>query len=110
MLLRLAMSPNELLSFLAMVTGFVVIVTAGIVAVRVMGRVIDRRLGGGGGGGGDAADSAGLLAELHELREEVAGLEHRLAENEERLDFTERLLAQQRVPEGLPPGPRAEPH
>jgi hypothetical protein len=38
------------------------------------------------------------LAELDELR-------RRLAEVEERLDFTERLLARERRASGLPPGP-----
>jgi hypothetical protein len=38
--------------------------------------------------------------------EEVGELRNRVAELEERLDFTERMLAQQREPERLPEGRR----
>ncbi len=37
-----------------------------------------------------------LAAELDALREEIAGLRRELDENQNRLDFTERLLAQAR--------------
>jgi len=39
-----------------------------------------------------------------QLFEEVEGLRERVGELEERLDFAERLLAQQRDTAGLPPG------
>jgi len=42
-----------------------------------------------------------LLAELHVARREMAELG-------ERLDFAERLLAQQRAAQGLPPGERRQ--
>jgi hypothetical protein len=44
------------------------------------------------GAGGMDADSAGRL---QALEQEVGGLRQELAEAQERLDFTERLLAQQ---------------
>ncbi len=44
----------------------------------------------------------GLEAEVQELRVGLEDVRHQLAETQERLDFTERLLARQRVPEQLP--------
>jgi len=49
------------------------------------------------GGGQPAEEVAALQADVEELR-------HRLAEAEERLDFTERLLAKTRDAERLGPG------
>ena len=51
-------------------------------------------------GGNDEREAAALRAQLEELRHQVAGLADaaRLAELEERVDFTERLLAQQSEP------------
>jgi hypothetical protein len=46
-------------------------------------------------------------AEVEAMREEVAALQHRVAELEERQDFAERLLAQARE-RGLLPGPSAK--
>ncbi len=43
--------------------------------------------------------------ELAELRADVDALRQRLAEAEERLDFTERMLAKARDPERIGPGP-----
>lgn len=37
-----------------------------------------------------------LEAQLEEIREEMRTLQHNLADTQERLDFTERMLAQQR--------------
>lgn len=51
------------------------------------------------------AQDPGLLDEVHHLRERVADLESqaaRMQELEERVDFTERLLSQQREPLRLP--------
>jgi hypothetical protein len=74
----------------------VMIVLLGLVATTVIlwpvMRALARRLEGKG-----AADAA-LRAEVDQLHQrlgEVDGLQHRLSELEERLDFTERLLAQQ---------------
>lgn len=44
----------------------------------------------------------GLEGEVQELRVGLEDVRHQLAETQERLDFTERLLARQRVPEQLP--------
>ena len=44
----------------------------------------------------------GTLAELDQVRGEMDQLRHELAEVQERLDFTERLLAQRRDQERLP--------
>lgn len=60
-------------------------------------RAMARRIEGGRGGAGE------LAPQLEELRERVRDLEavqHRVLELEERLDFTERLLAQ-RTPDAL---------
>ena len=48
-------------------------------------------------------DLDALRAEIDDLR----GLQPRIAELEERLDFTERMLTQQREPARLPGGPDA---
>jgi hypothetical protein len=48
-------------------------------------------------GTGQSTEVAALQADIEELR-------HRLAEAEERLDFTERLLAKTRDPERIGPG------
>ena len=83
-------NPTDFIPFMGMLTGIVSMVVIGIVIVRVaqsqVGQAIARRIHGKAG-----ADPE-LRAELEELREQVVGLEHRLAESEERLDFTERLL------------------
>lgn len=65
--------------------------------MRALGRRIE------GKGTGDSA----LRQEVEDLRArlaEVDQLQHRVMELEERVDFTERLLAQQREPERLRPG------
>lgn len=51
---------------------------------------------------GDLPD--GALAELDAVRGEMDQMRHELAEVQERLDFTERLLAQRRDHERLPGG------
>ena len=63
---------------------------------------IGRRLAGGGG-----AQAAALEAEVQDLHArlgELEGVAQRLVEVEDRLDFTERLLAQQRPAAMLPEG------
>lgn len=59
------------------------------------GEAVADRIRGGGQQQGDPALVAELAAEVEQLRT-------RLAEVEERLDFTERLLAQSEQPERLP--------
>lgn len=54
-------------------------------------------------------DGEETLEEVKELRQEVEALRHgvgQVAELAERVDFLERLLAQQREAERLPPGAR----
>lgn len=80
-------------------------IAAGLVVVlpivRVIVRAIDRRTGGVSSGqavaAADLADVRGQLEQLHEVTARVDELE-------ERLDFAERLLAQQREHGRLPAG------
>lgn len=53
---------------------------------------------------GAGADAGEWRAEVAELRQELNQVRLELAETHERLDFTERLLAQSRAPEQLPRG------
>ena len=56
---------------------------------------------------GKAAPDAAVLSELESLRQRVAELDHlpqHVAELEERLDFAERLLGQQREMPRIPRG------
>jgi hypothetical protein len=86
--------PTDFIPLMGMLTGIVSMLVIGFTIVRVaqsqIGQALARRIHGKG-----AADPE-LRDELHELREQVAVLEHRLAESEERLDFTERLLTRGR--------------
>ena len=92
--------PDEAIPIMGMLTGIVSMVLIAFVVVRVaqsqVGQAIARRISGRGGAGDEE-----LRNEVLDLREQVATLEHRLAENEERIDFTERLLAQRAGTERL---------
>lgn len=82
--------------------GITMVGVLGLPVVRAVVAAIERKSAGRGG-----ADAAGLRAELEEMRGRVEYLEEqgaRLAELEERLDFAERLLAQQRDRTALGPG------
>jgi hypothetical protein len=71
--------------------------TATVIILWPLMRALGRRLE--GKGGGDAA----LRAEVEQLQArlgEIDSLQHRVAELEERVDFTERLLAQSHDPQG----------
>ena len=96
-------SPAEFIPLMGMLTGILSIVIVGFAIVRVaqspIGQAIARRIH------GRAAIEPDVREELYELREHVAALEHRLAESEERFDFTERLIAQRHDSERLPQGP-----
>ncbi len=73
----------------------------GWTAVKILGPITQafaRRIGSGPGSG----DEVGHRVE--ELALEVEQLRAQLAETHERLDFTERMLAQHRAPEQLPRG------
>jgi hypothetical protein len=91
MLLRMV-TPEDLIPLFGMATGVIFIVAAAVVVIRVaqsqLGQALARRISGRGGAGDQE-----LREEVMELREMVSHLEQRLAEGEERIDFTERLLA-----------------
>ena len=91
------MNPADLIPLLGIITGMVSVVVIGIAVVKVahssIGQAIARRIG---GRGASDADSDAIRTEVAELRETVGELQHRLVEAEERLDFSERLLAQGR--------------
>ncbi|MEO8451974.1 MAG: hypothetical protein ABI647_19440 [Gemmatimonadota bacterium] len=91
------MNPNDLVPLLGMATGMLSVVVIGIAVVKVaqssIGQALARRIG---GRGASDADSDALRTEVAELRDTVGDLQHRLVEAEERLDFSERLLAQGR--------------
>lgn len=69
----------------------------GWTAVKILGPIgvaLSKRIAGGGEGEFLERRVDAMAAELEELK-------HQLAETHERLDFTERLLAQERTPEQL---------
>jgi hypothetical protein len=72
--------------------------TAAVIILWPIMRAFGRRLE--GKGGGDAALRA-EVEQLHTHLGEVDALQARVAELEERVDFTERLLAQSREPDRL---------
>jgi len=84
--------PTSVIPLMGMVTGIISMVVIGFVIVKVaqsaLGQAVARRISGRAGAGDQE-----LREEVMELRELVSHLEQRLAEGEERIDFTERLLA-----------------
>ena len=82
---------------MGMLTGIVSMVLIAFTVVKVaqsqVGQAIARRISGKSGPMDDE-----VRTELLDLREHVGNLEQRLAESEERIDFTERLLAQRGEP------------
>ncbi len=76
-------------------TGFAFFLAIGAIGASLllgpMGKAISRRIG---GREPSVADP--------EAAERIAELEHRLVDLEERLDFAERMLSQERPPERLP--------
>ncbi|HMV32119.1 MAG: hypothetical protein U0104_01660 [Gemmatimonadales bacterium] len=73
----------------------------GYTTFKILGPIAQafaRRIGGGGG------EPDALRGEVDDLRAGMDELRHQLMETQERLDFTERLLARQRAPEQLPGG------
>lgn len=82
----------------AMLGAIPIVGIVGWTAVKIfgpIGQALSRRIAGGGDGELLERRVEALAAELDELK-------HQLAETHERLDFTERLLAQSRTPEQLP--------
>lgn len=95
--------PGDMVPIFGMITGTIMtgmMVLGGVLIFRgPVGQAIGRRIH-GGRPEGDAA----LLGEVDGLRDHVASLEAQVGELNERLDFTERLLARQE-PARLP-GPQ----
>jgi hypothetical protein len=85
--------PGEAIPIMGMLTGIVSMVLIAFTVIKVaqsqVGQAIARRISGKTGPVDDE-----MRNELLDLREHVGNLEQRLAESEERIDFTERLLAQ----------------
>lgn len=75
------------------------VVAFGAIALGPIGRAVAKRLLEGGSGG----DTEAVLREIDELRLQSDDLRNALAEAQERLDFTERLIAggKERTPEEL---------
>ncbi len=89
---------NLIIPLAGMATGIIL----GLPIVRVIVKVVERKLG----PGTSAAEVKELQAEVDRLRAQVGGMEdmaYRLAELEERADFTERVLARHKEPQ-LPHG------
>lgn len=96
------MNPGEFVPLFGMLTGLIVtglFFWSGVQVFRgPIGQAIARRIN---GRSGDAL-APEIVDELRQLHEQVDALQHQLAETQERVDFTERLLAQGRAPEALP--------
>ena len=93
--------------FLIPLAGIGALVALGLPLVRAIVRYIERKSA-GGLGAGDAEALRGEVDELRARLDQVEDTTARLTELEERLDFAERLLTQQRAQAGLPGG--GEPH
>ena len=86
---------ESIFPFLVPITLFVSIAAVAIFR-GPLGKALGERLAGRG--------TQETPAEFETLRTEVDDLRFRLTDMEERLDFTERILARQREQERLPPG------
>lgn len=88
---------NEIIIPLAgMALTGILIVVVGLPLVKALVRRIEGKVA----AGGDAPEVAALRAEVAELRQRLDGM----AELEERVDFAERMLAQQRQARPIGPG------
>lgn len=95
------MEPGQMVMTIIALLGTGVICYGGIAAIQVLVRHY--------GGGPTGPISGELAAELRDMRARIEDGEQareRIAELEERLDFAERLLAQQREAAQLPPRER----
>lgn len=94
------MNANDLIPIFGMITGTLMtgflILGAVMVFRGPVGQAIARRIHGRSG-----EVEQELLSEVHSLREQVLTLEQTVGEMAERLDFSERLLAQGRQEPGL---------
>jgi hypothetical protein len=97
------MEPYLIDSLIIPLAGMATGIILGLPVVRVIVKVVDRKLGGSSSPG----DLRELRADVDRLTTQLGGVEdiaHRVAELEERIDFTERVLAQERARPGLPHG------
>ncbi len=96
------MNPGEFVPLFGMLTGLIITGLFFWTGVQVfrgpIGQAIARRIN---GRQGDALTPE-VVEELRQLHEQVDALQHQLAETQERVEFTERLLSQGRAPESLP--------
>ena len=92
------MDELKIVVLIVSVLGAMVGAYAGMTAVSLLRRRFEARWGA-------TALPAQELDAIHSRLGAVEGLERRVAELEERLDFTERLLSQQHQPEPLSGGP-----
>jgi hypothetical protein len=83
---------EPLVPLFGMVTGIVITAICVWGGVQILRGPVGQALGRWISGQSGSADPA-LMEELEQLRHTVAGMESHVAELEERLDFTERLLA-----------------
>ena len=97
------MGPEAMIPIFGMVTG---IITTGLffwgivqVARSPVGQALARRIQ-----GRHAQGDPELIAEVGALRDQVDSLQQQLAETQERVDFTERLLARGRPSDQIPRG------
>jgi hypothetical protein len=92
------MGPGDALVAISLIIGGVVVV----LALRgPLGTAIGDRIAGRGRGRGDAGAADD---QIERLQGELDDMKHRLTEAEERLDFTERMLARQRQQSAVGPG------
>jgi len=92
----------ELVPIYGMITGLLITLGGIFGLVRLaqgpVGQALGRRIQ------GKTAVDPDVVAEVAELREQLDQLRRQLEETQERVDFTERLLSQQRPAERLPGG------
>ena len=99
---NIPIDPNLIASTLdspAIVMIVLLVMTACTIVLWPLARALARRLE--GRGGQDASALRVEVEHLHQRLGEVDQLQVRIAELEERLDFTERMLAQSREPDRL---------
>ncbi len=98
------MGPETIIPLVGMLTGVIATGAVAWTVIRVfqgpVGQAVARRIQGKSGGGDPE-----VLHEVLELRSHVEELSQRLGEAEERLDFSERLLAQRTLAEVEVKGP-----
>lgn len=89
------MNPQDMIPIMGMITGTLMtglLILGGVMVFRgPVGQAIARRIQGKGG-----EFEQELLQEVHALREQVLTLEQQVGELDERLDYSERLLARGR--------------